>query len=302
MATETKMDPIEVLMKEGVLYRIDKHCWWGKSIKCRDGEVNPDAPQDVLDGIKTLVNPKKLAPIRAAQSKAERALKKYGFSYLGLRGVFYVPKALISLADTVVAEAEIEHSEAVVYFMKSYEKHRQDWKKRSGKFYDSSLYPTYDALKDEGFTFKAKKFSINVPDKKYGVLDDAEYKSELKKMREEAREFIDYTLSVIASRFYSMVKSLEDKLKTGKPIRKQTLDAMQAFGESFDSMNITNHKELKNLVNKCFKIVGNVDPEDFKGSDEDTKALRENIGKSISELANQFTKSSDKRLKRAIDF
>ncbi len=302
-ATIDGKDVMEIALKAGILYRIDSSCWWGKTTKVRDGEI--DAPKEIISGMKVLVDPKTLGPMRSLIGYSDRILKNIGYSFIGMKGVYWIPKAFISRTDERVSVIEGEFSQARKEFFSNYELYKKEWRIKSKEYYDPDAYPAvgdFERLKK--FKLQKRKFSISLPEKGTGVLTDAEYNDEKKKQIDEMKEFFQDTISVLAGRFYKMVKSLKEKLDSGKPVKQKTLDAMKEFGKTFDAFNVTGHKELKSLVTECFGVLGTADIEDLNLSKGGAKndLYRAKMIKGMDAVVDKFDKSKDERLTRALEF
>lgn len=302
VTTKVDASPITLMEKAGVLFRVDVHCWWGQSIKCREGEIN--APKEIIVGMKTLIDPKALADVKSYRGKGERSIKKRGFPYPGLPGVYFVPKAFVASTEESLIANQKNFNDSVKTLVTNYPKLKKEWKDKSSdhtKHYDESLYPSAANLESR-FTFSWRKFVLSLPDEKSGVLTGAEYKKEFEKQKEEAKVFLDSTITILSKEFYKIVKSFRERVSSGKPIGSRTINVVREFAENFNSINITNHKELKSLVDECFGYVSKVTKDDFSGDDKGTKAIRSKISKEMQAVVTKFEKVKDERVKRALDF
>lgn len=290
-------DPIEVVFRQGILFKIDSHCWWGKSSKVDESEIN--APKEILSGVKTLVNPNTLSSLQFYKGFGERSLKKRGYPFLGLRGVYYIPKDFIGSIEMELRETKKAFDKEVDEYIQNYPKYKSEWKKKSGTYYNEALYPSKEQLQNK-FRFDYTKFVITVPDPSMGILNEDEYREELDKQKVKMREFLDGTLTELASKFYVIIDRLATKIESGDTVKPKSLESLRSFVETFESMNVTGNKKLSELVSKAQNYVGATGARDLNQDDK----LRKSIGGKISKLVDQFQKHSEKdtRFKRAIEF
>lgn len=296
-------ETIKRVFSEGILYKVDAAGWWAHSTKCRetevlqpvDGELAKDG-QKPMKGIKPLLNPKLLAPIRSMRGYGERIIKKNSFPFLGLRGVYFKPKAFISMTEEELVETKNNHDALVMDLNKNLPKYKREWQKQIGKFYDDELYPKDMRSK---FRFNWSKFVITPPDKELKVLSDKEYKEEVKKQTEQLKRFMDSALGILANQFVDMVGRLSTKLDKGKPVGKRYLESWAEFARTFKTMNVTGHKPLEAIVTRMDNMIGNKSAEDFK---EDK--FRSMFSKQVSKVVKSFDtlSKSDDSLNRALEF
>jgi len=287
---EVAADVVKQIFNDGLLYKVDSHCWWGCSSQMREDELDVDP--EVVKGTKVLVNPESLAELRSYRSYGERIVKRRAYSFLGLRGVYYVPKAFMAGVDKELKVAQTNFYNARKEFVKDFPALKVEWQKKMNELYDESLYPTDLEAK---FRFEWTKFAIGLPDS--GILSDTEYNAEIEKQAAQMKRFLDSALTEIASEFAKIINSLYERMSSDKPITRKQLDRVKDFADAFDAMNITRNAEMKALVDKCSKLLGDKTSEDFK-EDDSRKAIMKEVGAVVSE----FKKIKDERIKRAIDF
>jgi hypothetical protein len=289
-------DPINLVFSEGVLYRCDTKCWWGKSSRVDEDELEVDP--EIITGVKTLVNPNRLAGIRSFKSHGERLIKKRGYPFIGLRGVQWIPKKFIGSLETDLVEAQTDFYKEVKDFVKKYGSYKQEWKEKSGEHYDEKLYPT-EAELETRFRFEWQKFIIQVPDRA-GILSEAEYKAEVEKHKARLGEWLNATLTSLSGKFYRILVNLQKKLDSGDPIKPKTISSLKAFVESFEAMNVTKNGVLEDMVNKAMTFIGSSGAKEFNQEEK----LRKATAKRLSSVIDSFEKVSkeDSRFNRAIDF
>ncbi|MCK4776850.1 MAG: hypothetical protein KAS39_00635 [Actinomycetia bacterium] len=303
-----KEDALEIVLKAGVLYRINSNCW--SAITSRVPEEQVKAPKEILSGLKTIINTDRLGPFRFWKTAGERELKKFGYNFLGLRGVYFIPKAFIPVIERKLKLCTEKALEAKADFIANYEVYKDEWRdtvidicekkditiEQALAYLDDELYPSAENLEGR-FRFSYRKFFISVPDPSMGILDDKEYQEEVKKQKEEAAEFLDNCLAGLAKKFYDIISKIQDKIKKGESVRPNTLQALSDYTTIFDQMNITNNQELAGFVIQAKKIFSGVEAKDFKEDD-----FRKQIEAGLTEIVTNFKTKSDQKVLRDIDF
>jgi len=306
---EAELDnALRVVLKEGILYRIDSHCWWGKTSRVPEDEI--DIPKQLMGGVKTLIDPKHLGPFRQWKGIGERIVKKCGYSFLGLRGVYFVPKGFIGLAEEKLLECQKMAAVEKDNFKENFELYKQEWKAYvidmcvehgidvdiATKYLEDSYYPSVSQL-DGKFVFQWTKFAVTVPDSDMGILTDKQYQEEVRKQKVQAREFLNNCVAELAKRFYEIISNIKAKLDAGDVIKPKTLQSLESFTEVFDKMNITNNQELAGYVGQAQKLFSGVSVADFK-EDKFTDKLKTKL----TGVVDKFAEAADQKLLRDIEF
>jgi hypothetical protein len=299
-------DAIDIVLKNGIMYRLDTHVWWGKSTRMKDDEIEAKGgravSKNILAGMKTLVDPEGLAYFRSAIGYSKRWLERWGFPFLNLRGVFWVPKAFIPATEKRLRKWKATFDETADEYVLDYPAEIERWKEKLAEegiedLHNPDVYPTPEDLRSR-LQFNWTKFAISLPPSEAGVLTDKEYKEALERHKREAKEFLDSTVTVIAQKFAKMVSTLQKSMASGKGVKQKTLDNMREFVATFDVMNITKNDDLERLVRRAGELLGDVGKDDLKASDE----LKEEIGKGIDNIVTDFSKVKDERITRALEF
>jgi hypothetical protein len=292
---------LEIVLREGIIYKVDSHCWWGKSSRVPEEEIN--APKDIMTGVKTLVHANTLGSLRSFKSMGERIVKKNAYPFLGIRGAYYVPKYFIPGVEKSLKETQEKVYEERSDFIKNLPKYRKEWaahcKKEKVVPPPDELYPNKAEL-ERKIRFKWTKFAITVPDSNMGVLTDELYKEEVEKQKEEAKTFLNDCFTTLSKQFYGIIKNLRERLESDDAMKPKTLASVKDFIETFDAMNVTNNAFLKDMVAKTAKALKVESVKDLNSNED----LRTEINTEVGSLVKAFEKAStkDERLKRAIDF
>jgi len=297
---------VDIMLTEGIMIRLDSHIWWGKSNKTSEGEIQfkggRTVTKKVLTGTKTLVDPDSLAYFRSLVGYAKRWLDKSGYPFLNIRGVVWIPKFFIQPTERKLKKWKANFDNAVEGYILDYPAEIERWKEtlkeeKVSDVFDELVYPSPEELKRK-LQFRWTKFAISLPSVESGVLNDKEYKEELERHKQDAKLFLDSTVTIIAKKFAEMVTSMQKTFASGRGIKQKSLDNMREFVETFDVMNITRNQELKNLVDRAAKLIGSVNKEDVKSNEK----LSKTIATGLTGLVSDFGKAKDEKIVRALEF
>ena len=305
---EDKADALEIILKSGCLYRINSRCWSGVTSRVPEEQIK--APKEILKGLKNLIEQDRLQPFRFWKTAGERELKKYGYNFLGLRGVYFIPKGFIPFVERKLKTCQEKAMEAKADFLANFEQYKSEWRDKvieickakdisieeALNYLDDNLYPSETDIAGR-FQFNHRKFFISVPNPAMGILTDDEYREEVAKQKEEAAEFLDNCIASLAQKFYKIISKIQEKIKKGETVRPNTIQALTDYTEVFDKMNITNNSDLAGYVEQAQKIFGGAESGDFKQDD-----FRNKIEAGLDEIVTDFKTKSDKKLLRSIDF
>ncbi|MHC4643991.1 MAG: DUF3150 domain-containing protein [Planctomycetota bacterium] len=299
---------LEIVLKEGILYRIDSHCWWGKTSRVPEEAIN--VPKELMSGVQTLIDPKHLGPFRSWKGIGERIVKKLGYQFLGLRGVYFVPKAFIQTAEEKLVECQEFAGKEKKIFADNFDQYKVEWKEEVNRLckehgVDPKLamlylaeenYPSKAQL-DGKFVFKWTKFAITVPDSNMGILTDKQYAEEVRKQKLQALEFLENCVAELAAKFYEIISKINSKLEAGENIKPKTLQSLNNFTEIFDKMNITNNSALAGYVDEARKLFKGVSVTDFK-----EEKFADKLNDQLTSVVTRFEEESDQKLLRDIEF
>lgn len=287
-------DVMKRIFSAGLLYKIDAKTWWGKSSKSRKTEIEKiDSGRKVASVVKTLINPKHLGMVKAIRGTGERALKKHSFPFLGIRGVYFVPKTYISELEDSLRSVKTDHDNEIIDFVKQFPKYQKEWAVQMGDLYDESLYPNKDALRNS-FKFSWTKFRIDVPN---DMLTADEYQEELEKQKSNLVEFVDETISSLAAKFYELMTKLKDRVDTGDDVSMKQIISIKSFLDSFVNMNISKNSDLEVMAEEMRTVFDSVD-KTVVGNKKTLKKMSE----IAEEIVNKVETSSDERISRAVDY
>jgi hypothetical protein len=296
------MDSTKVVLEEGILYKVDSHCWWGKSSRVPK-EMLGNAPKRILKGVQTLIDDTHIAPLNSYRQKGERVVIKNGFPFTGFRGVYFVPKALIEKTEKGLTNCQRDFNEMRSEFMSNFKVYKKEWaqtcKENNVPIPPDEWYPSEYEIKNK-FKFEWNVFSFQLPNPKLGILTEDQYKTQVENHRKKMDQFLSSVLTTLALKFEDIVVKLNKRLEDGETIKPKTLSSLKSFVETFDSMNITKNEELSNLVARVGKIVGTKSAKDINESEKVRDRLKTKIGKLVGTVGSLI--DNDTKFKRSLDF
>lgn len=163
-----------------------------------------------------------------------------------------------------------------------------------GDQYNKNDYPTAEYVKNS-FGIESRWISFDVPDK----LPDAVYKEEKKKAEEKWQECAERITMSLRQAFKDLIAHAVDKLTTAKgekpkKFKDATIDNINDFIDTFANKNITNDKELEELIKKAKKVVNGVDADDIRDDRFVRLAVKKGFAAIDGELENITRKPTRK--------
>ncbi len=295
-------DPLQVVFNEGILVKVDSHCWWGKSSRVPKSMLN-DAPKEILKGVQTLIDKERIAPMNSLRQRGERVVVKNGFSFIGLRGVYFVPKARVGDVESGLVEVKDEFEAEKEIFLDNLNLYKREWakvcKKEGVKPPPDEWYPDKYEMRSK-FKFDWLMFPFSPPSKENGVLSERQYSAEIVKQKRKMAEFLQVSLSTLAVEFEEIITKLNKRLADGETIRPKTLSSLRGFVETFSQMNVTGNADLASMVARMDKILGSKSAKDINKSDK----VRDTMATKVSGLVKKVTGliDSDDKFTRSLDF
>lgn len=297
-----KKAPLDIVLKEGMLYKVDSHCWWAKSSRVPE-EMLGNAPKKILKGVQGLIDEKHIAPLNSYRQRGERVVIKNGFPFAGFRGVYFVPKALIPKTEEGLEECQKSFYTEVDDFMKNIGRYKKQWaefcKKNKVTVPPKEWYPSNEGIKSK-FKFEWTKFSFSLPDKGLNLLTAEQYEVEKQKHKVKASQFLQSALTTVAIQFETILTKLTERLEKGESIKPKSLSSLRNFLETFESINITGNEDLSKMVTRMNKVIGSKNAKDINDSDKVRKTLTTKVGKLVGRVSTLI--DEDSKFKRALDF
>jgi len=269
-----------------ILYLFTK-CWQGAKV------LDPDVMKRLgssewLHGRKSLVDPKLLDPIRAAQNQAHRLLGKLSLPF-PIKALNLMPKGLLEHAEALLTKCKSDYWENVETFLDQYAQAREEAKDNLGEYFDDEDYPADIRAK---FGFMWQYLHLGAPSE-VNVLDYDMFVREKRKfegMMEEAR---DMATKALREEFADLVKHAKERLtgdKDGAPkiFRNSMVENFKEFFSTFNERNsLFNDDRLANLVAQAKNVLSGVEADDIRTN----ASLRGMIRRTMEEVGAEVDKA-----------
>lgn len=179
-------------------------------------------------------------------------------------GVYLIPYASIVKINTRLKEFKGMRTALVQEFVAEYDKAKTEAEQNLGPLFDPNNYPDVERVRSL-FTMQFRYIEFDTPKKLKGIDPEA-YQEELDKAREAVANCTEDIKTALRENMAKLVEHMFDKL-TEKPdgskkiFRDSSVEKLKEFLEDFNSKNITNDKELAELVSKAQQLMEGVEPD-----------------------------------------
>lgn len=278
-------DNISSIFKEGCLVALSVSRW-GHPRKIPKAILEArDADKDWVSGYKKLINPAAIKPINTAANKAVARIKRYALPF-PIRGIWFVPKALIERLDLELKGDQNELEQAADEFSDKFTEYVYEAESKLGVLFDRTQYPR-DIRSRFGLTWRF--FYLDVPSNELGILSPQQYKEEMEKMRDTILDAKNMAITALRTQLHEILKSAVDKLhdKEAQRIHSSLLGKFREFFATFADRNIFGDTKLEEIVELCRDALDGVEIEEIK-SDEDYKA---EVAKELAEVQEKLEKA-----------
>ena len=260
-----KTTNISNVFEKGVLVQIKTSVWTGK-IKASTAAVNKtDADADFLSVHKSLVSKECLKPIESIRNLAKGWVANRSLPFT-VTGVLFIPKDMIDVVDEKLREHQEQFYARVNDFVEDYDTFTRQAKDKLGELYNPTDYPKDIRRK---FSFEWNFFVMAAPDR-MSILSPEIYAREKENFQATMDEFEQTAMQALRKNFGEMISRIADRLsgEKKKTFKDTTITNLRQFISDFRAMNITDDKDLENLVARADECLGTkVTPEDLRTDD-----------------------------------
>lgn len=268
---------------------------WGATMRLEKREFLADAPKEVIDGFKYLVDQGPRREIASVGQRVWTFLNMVTAPYKRVKGVRYADKHFIDFISDNVAKLEKGYWKRVDQFVdEEFELLRDRMLRQHPKFFKSRYYPSKQQLRDK-YHWDLEFIIVTIPDKE--LFSQDQYKKQLKKEQARAKEFFNDAVLVVSAKFLELTTHLRNKLVNKEAFKTATVENLQEFIELFPKLNVTGDKSLAKLVKQCKGYLKNVDADVLK----DNQSFANQVGKQMDSVLKEFGKIHDGELLRCID-
>src|SRR5579872_4846649 len=179
-------------------------------------------------------------------------------------GVYLIPNLSVVKINNRLKEFKAQRESLVQLFMEEYDAVKKDAENRLGPIFDPSNYPDPEQVRSS-FRMTFRYMTFDTPKKLKGI-DPTVYAEELEKSRQSVAVCTQEIQLALRENLAKLVEHMFDKLSekpdgSKKVFRNSSVEKIKEFLDDFNSKNITNDKELEELVNKARALMDGVEPE-----------------------------------------
>lgn len=248
-------------------------------------EIDVDADKSLIHVAKSILDSEELRNVSHYDHETRRWIKRRStpFELLG-GGIYLLPVDFLQDVYAYLENRETGRAGLISKFEDVYPEKIKEAKKRLGKLFDATEYPSARAVKD-AFQMTFRIVEWGTPEKKLRAISKAMYEKEAKKAEQEWTNATEQIRDALRASMGDLVTHLVERLggaEDGKPkrFRESTLKNVQEFLDLFEKRNLTQDGELAKLVVKAKKIVEGVDAESLR----DDEKLRGQVVKQFAEI------------------
>ena len=256
----------------------------------------------MISAQKTLLSSEHLKTIDHYDGEIRKFLYTRCLPSLFKDGVYLVPTSLIEEVEAKLTAFAEKRRQLVAAFLEAYPSLMEDAKTRLRTTYNAADYPPVERL-EMAFRMDWRYVAFSVPGTLKTVSKDL-FRKEQEKAANQWQEALEEIRALLRTHLGEMVKHMVDRLsgtgKDGKPkIFKNTLVTnMTEFLDTFTARNITDDKELSEVVAKVRELLNGVDAQTLRTS----SALRQSLRNEFCSLQGTLDSLVTSRPSRAFSF
>jgi len=268
---------------------------WGNFRKIQSELVSiPVANKEWASASKKLISNEALKPINKQYNKAKKKIESHSLPF-PIRGVWFIPKELISELDEYLTECKSEFNKEVEKLGEKWDELLQEAEENLDELYNPSQYPVDIRSR---FNLEWRFFHFDIPSSKLGILSRHQYEKEVQKMIDTINEAEKMAIIALRTEMLDMLKHAVHKLSDGeaKRLHKSTIGRFHEFFRTFKNRNIFQDDELSEIVELAEEIVGDITIEDVKEDEH----LKEEIAEYMEVLHEELENSMIAKPKRSV--
>lgn len=281
------------IFQEGCLVALSISRWTNfKKVKIHD-ITDEEVDEKWITGVKKLINPENLSVINSISARAINRVRMYALPF-PIRGVWFIPRGLISRLDSELKEDQTEFNTARDEISSEWKTSLKESKEVLGKLYNPSEYP---ASIKEKFELSWRFFILNIPDKKLNLLSPEQYEAEVEKLRSTVLEAEKLAVDSLRTQLKQMLDHAIGKLKNNDSrIHKSMIDKFHSFFEIFRDKNIFNDHKMEEIVELARITIEDVDVKAIRSNEE----FRQEVAEALKDVGEVLEKAMVKKPERKL--
>lgn len=237
----------------------------GNRRKVSSGMVEVDADKTAISVGKELLDSKELTDINSFDGMVRRWVYARSLPSGVLKeGVYRLPLTLVDEVDNNLKVFSGQRGDLVNVFLDVYPIKVEEARSRLRILYDASDYPPVDEV-GAAFDFQWRYLALGIPENISSVL----IKEQRQKAAQDLETEMDEIRLALRTAFADLVSHAAAALTTGpdnkpKIFRDSLVKNLDQFFQYFEARNLTQDKDLENLVEQARSIMEGVSPEDLR--------------------------------------
>jgi hypothetical protein len=251
----------------------------GNTRKISSAQIDVDADKRLIHVSKKILDAIELKEISRFDNELRHYLYRTCLPYDV--GMHLVPYEAVEAVEARLLEASEERPALVEVFMRVYPQLCRQISLRLRAVYNPADYPPADFVRSK-FTLSWEYLSFGTPGE-LREISPAVFAREREKAAQKMAEASIEIQQVLRTTLAEMVEHLRERLSddgTGKPkqLREATIQKLKEFLSTFDFRNVTDDRELNELVNKARELLNGVNADVIRNTDVLRDRLRTGMG------------------------
>ena len=237
---------------------------WGNRKTADKSKVETRMNKRMLNATKRLVDSIEYKRINSHIRETKHWVVMHSVPSFFQDGVFLFSTDMVETVEAYLASRRTELNALIDEFVSVYPAQIEQAKELLDDQFFANDYPTAEALRYRfGFNYQWISFDVpkSLPDDLYAIE-----KKKVEALWAQAAEQITMSLRASFQRLVTHVveRLTPEKGKKPKVIKDSVIDNINEFIESFRSRNLTNDKELADLIEKAQSVLNNVDGDSLR--------------------------------------
>jgi hypothetical protein len=290
-------DPGVDLAKKTVCIKV-RLSTMGNTRKVSTSQIEADADKDLLRVSKHLVDSAELKAIGRFDGEIRRYL--YNICLPFEIGIHLLPIAALEQVEERLRQFFVDREHLVKAFLAAYPSLCLDAAKRLRGLYNPADYPPVDEVARE-FGFSWQYVSFGVPDQLKGISQEV-WEQEREKAAQRMAEASCEIQHVLRESMAKLVQHMAGRLKDGaegKPLRfkETTVSNLVEFLTNFEFRNVTDDKELQNLVAQARQLLQGINADDLRTTGELRTKVQQGMAGLAAQLDTMLTRTGSRKFR-----
>ena len=250
------------ISKIGVRRKVDS-----RKVQLKEGEgEQPDKSAIAVN--KELISTPSFDAITKLDNEFRSALYKLALpNPLFNSGTYLIPANLIERIDDMIEQYKIERDSKVQSFINDYDTAVYTARSRLGGLFNPNDYLNKETVR-ESFQVSSQYMEIGLPTQLNNFSPDI-FKREKERFQEKLISASEEITAAMRENFKELIDHMVERLKPGsdgkpKIFRDSLINNLREFMENFNARNITDDKDLDNLVSQARAVLNGKTPDQLR--------------------------------------